>query len=493
MQARFRRVDPALLALVAEGFLSRLSFGFISFALPLYAYHLGLSLSEIGLLASLNPLVALLLKPAMGSLADRLGCKPMLVVAISFRSLVSLLLAFATVPWQLYATRSAHGLSTSLRDPSVNALLAEHAGQRAVASAFAWYQTAKSFAGSLGAALAGLLLGLTASRFSVVFFTAFVLSTLPIFAVVRFVSERRDGERDQAAPSAVSPQPLRAVPCADRPPPTLPFMGLGLLISSTAQMVTALLPVLATQYAGLTTSQAGSIYFISTASILTGPLFGWISDHVSRNLVMRIRSVANAVSSLVYLAAPNFPGFAVGVGLDGMGKAAFRPAWGALMAYVAGFDMRRRARTMGLISMGEDAGEAVGPILGGFLWNAYGVAILLSTRAALAVCTEIYTHAVTHSLKGHEPHRPDRLRLRSAFGLTGAGPQAASLALSGAASRERRPPSRRRAEQVTAIRPLPAITLLLALMLAFAVYRRLDLRIPVWRLTRNRRKRGSLH
>src|SRR6266513_3461748 len=96
-----RSTNLALLTIVAEGFLSRLSFGLISFALPLYAYHLGMKLSEIGILASINLVVALALKPAMGVLADRFGLKRSFAAATSLRSVVSLALAFVTAPWQL--------------------------------------------------------------------------------------------------------------------------------------------------------------------------------------------------------------------------------------------------------------------------------------------------------------------------------------------------------------------------------------------------------
>ena len=53
-----RRVNFSLIAIVGEGLLSRLSFGLISFSLPLYARHLGLSLTEVGVLAALNSAVA---------------------------------------------------------------------------------------------------------------------------------------------------------------------------------------------------------------------------------------------------------------------------------------------------------------------------------------------------------------------------------------------------------------------------------------------------
>jgi hypothetical protein len=52
-----KRINLPLLAIVGEGLFSRLSFGLIGFTLPLYARHLGLSLSQVGILAGLNSAV----------------------------------------------------------------------------------------------------------------------------------------------------------------------------------------------------------------------------------------------------------------------------------------------------------------------------------------------------------------------------------------------------------------------------------------------------
>jgi MFS family permease len=389
--------DPALAAIVAEGFFSRLSFGLISFALPLYAYQeLGLSLTAIGFLASLNLTVAIVLKPFMGTVADRVGMKPSFTVAIALRSVVSLLLVFATLPWQLFAIRGVHGVSIALRDPSTNVLIAEQGGTKAIASAFAWYQTAKSLAGTLGKASAGVLLALTASSFSTVFVVAFVLSALPVVVVARFVREPKPHE---GAAAEAARQAEEARGAATPTPRMLPFAGVGFLISGTAYMLANLFPILAVEYAGLSTAQAGLVYLIAPIAILTGPVFGWLSDNVSRKLVLSVRSVANVSSSVIYLVAPNLAGVAVAKAVDDLGKAAFRPAWGALMAHVAGFDRRRRARTMGSMSAGEDAGEVAGPILAGFLWSTWGVPVLLAVRIVLAVVTEIYTLALTASLR----------------------------------------------------------------------------------------------
>jgi MFS family permease len=393
-----RSTDLALIAIVAEGFLSRLSFGVISFALPLYAYHVGMKLSEIGILSSINLIVALALKPAMGVVADRFGLKRSFAAATGLRSVVSLALGFVSAPWQLLTVRSVYGVSQSLRDPALNALLAEHGGQKRIAAAFGWYSTAKSVGGSLGSAVAGILLGLTASNYPLVFGVAFVLSILPVLIVGCFVQE-----------SSASSEPARPLEQSAgdgrlRDAPTtwtaiVSYIALGTLISGTAQMLRGLLPILATQYAGLSEAETGVIYTVSTLAVLVaGPLFGWLSDNVSQQLVLMVRGVANTLSSILFVAFPNLAGIALGKAVDDVGKAAFKPAWGALMADVSNLDRKRRARTIGFMCMGEDAGEIGGPIVAGFIWSIWGVPVVLGVRILLALITEIYATVLISSV-----------------------------------------------------------------------------------------------
>jgi MFS family permease len=378
------RLSPALLAIVAEGLLSRLSFGVIGFALPLFGRQFGLTLGEVGFLVGLNSFVCILLKPAMGWAADRFGVRRAFIAAVALRSGISLLLVFASTPWQLFGIRVVHGLAMALRDPAAGVLLAEQGGDKKVASAFAWYQSAKSVGGSLGKGLAGLLLAALAGSYPAVFGVACALSALPLLVVVRYVKEPPRHAPLHAVPSApAAPRPRRLG--------VMRYTVLGFLVAGTAEMLTQLFPVLATEYAHLSTAQAGVIVTLSSvASVAAGPAFGWLSDHVSRRLVLGLRGVANVVSSGLYLVFPSFAGIFVAKGVDDLGKAAFRPAWGALMAHVAGQDRRNRARTMSLLGMGEDAGEALGPALAGLVWSAFGISAVVGVRIALAAASELY-------------------------------------------------------------------------------------------------------
>jgi MFS family permease len=261
-------------------------------------------------------------------------------------------------------------------------------------------------AGSVGKAATGVVLALTAYDYSQVFFSAFILSALPLYVVARYVKEpsrAEDAKSNDAAQDETRGRPEDNEPAPARPRPPVSvraFAILGFLIAGTANMLHNLFPVVAIEYAGLTAAETGLIYTLAIpVVIVSGPAFGWISDHLSRKLVLMVRGIANVFSSIIYLAFPTFAGLASGKVIDDMGKAAFRPAWGALMTYVSGFDRSRRARTMGYLSFGEGVGEIIGPVLAGLLWNMWGLAAVVIARVVLALASELYAIGLIRSLE----------------------------------------------------------------------------------------------
>ncbi|MDO5051860.1 MAG: MFS transporter [Pseudoclavibacter sp.] len=380
------REDPRpMRVVVAEGFLSRLSFGLISFALPLYAHRLGMSLSLIGVLLASNTAVAMLLKPIMGMLVDRIGVRVSYIVAVGLRTCVVLALVFAVDPVQLFLARGLHGVSIALRDPSSSTVLAALGGKRAVARRFAWYQTAKTVAGSLGGFGAGLLLTLLSGDYAVVFLVSTVLSGLPMLLVLAGLrGEQVEGLRmPRRAKRSPMPTALKRA--------LLPYAVLGASMNGTAYLMANLLPVLAVSHMGLTEAAASSLYAFTAAVSLSGPLWGWLADRVSLRLVLGVRAVGNVVSSLIWLCFPVYPGLVAGKAADDIGKAAFRPAWGAVMAGVSALDPPRRAQTLAVMSTAEDLGELGAPILAGIVWSSLGLPVLLAARAGAGLAVELYS------------------------------------------------------------------------------------------------------
>jgi len=377
------RLASPLGAVVVEGFLSRLAFGIVSFALPLYAHAMGLSLAVIGLLLSTSLAAAVALKPVTGWVVDRCGVRAAYVTAVVLRSVVLLLLALTAAPWHLFAVRALRGVAIALRDPAAATVLTGLGGRKAVAQRFAWYQTAKTVAGSGGRFAAGALLTLTLGSYGAVFAVAAVLSAVPLGLVLWRLRGPALATLRLPPHQTLEPTPgLRRI--------VLPYAGLGFLATGTAYLMANLLPVLAVDYIGLSPAAAGSLYAITAVVALSGPVWGWFADHVSHRLVLSVRGAGNVLSSVLWLAWPTYAGLVAGKVADDVGKAAFRPAWGAVMARVADADPRRRARIVSWLGASEDLGEVAGPVVAGLIWSVWGLPAVLVLRALLGVATEAY-------------------------------------------------------------------------------------------------------
>ncbi|MGI9022981.1 MAG: MFS transporter [Acidimicrobiales bacterium] len=137
-------------------------------------------------------------------------------------------------------------------------------------------------------------------------------------------------------------------------------------------------------------------------------VWGRLADRGNPRFVLSARSVANVGSSVLFLVAPNLAGVMAGKALDDAGKAAFRPAWGSLMAEAANHDRRRRARIMAWLGVGEDAGEMAGPLIAALVWSAWGVPAVLVLRIVAAAVAEVVTIRVTGHAAGGLPREVSR-------------------------------------------------------------------------------------
>jgi len=382
-----------LLVLMSEGFLSRLGAGIIAFALPLYGRQLGMSLTEISVLISLNLIVGMLLKPMLGPLVDKFGHRLSAVTALAARSALFLLFGLAGTAMHLAILQALRGVTKCVRDPAIYAILATFGGKKRIARTFAWYQAAKGSAGSLGHAVAGFLLTLTAGSYGWVFAVSAAIALLPCFILPVFMAKYRPPNQPSAEPK---PIPQVTTPRAKPKKPLrldlAPFVGFGFIVSASSRMLRRMMPLLLVEYVGLVEAEAGMLYVLAAAiTILATPVFGWLYDRVSPRLVLKTRSALNVASSLIYIFTPTFAGFATGKTLDKSGTAAFRPAWGALMAEASARKPKRRAGRIAVMSAGEDAGTVCGPILAGILWSTFGPVPMLAARLALSLAAEVYT------------------------------------------------------------------------------------------------------
>jgi len=386
--ARLRSGDRTVQAVVLEGFLNRLGFGIVTFALPLYALQLGLSLTEIGIVVAAKAFVQPAVKPLMGMLIDRVGARRGYLIAVSFRFAGALVLPFASTMGALIAVRMLQGAASAAQDPAAITVIAKRGDGTRLGRRFATTMSARDVGRVSAGLIGGLLIAATGS-FLVLWIAVAVIAALPILVVWRWVHDVPDAPQETTEP-AVAASGAATADRVFRDRRLRLVAGLGLLAGTTAHMTNALFQVYASEVAGLSAAQIGLITSLSIGVLLAvGPPSGWIADRYGSGALSSARGVANAGSSLLYLFFPVFGGMLAGRLVDDTGKAAFRPTWGALVGAAARKAGPRGGRVAATLDAALSLGEAIGPLLAAVLWDTFGFAVFLGVRAALGIATEL--------------------------------------------------------------------------------------------------------
>ena len=408
---RERRETRLVTAVVAEGFVNRLGFGIVTFALPLYALELGMGIAEIGLLVSAKALLQPAVKPLVGRAVDRYGTRRAYLASVGFRFLAAVALLLSTTPAALFGVRLLQGLASAAGDPVSISVLAKGRSDR-VSRRFSHVYAARDV-GKVSAGLVGGLVLAATGSFPALWVVVVVLAAVPLVVVWSFVHElperpeEREVEADTAPPAGILRNPrLRTIAM------------LGLFGGLTATMTHALFQVYAAEVAGLDNGQIGLVYSVAVGALLVvGPLAGWVGDRYGHGPLASVRGVSNVVSSVLLLVFPTFAGVLLGRLVDESGKAAFRPTWGALLAQAARRARSRGGRTAGGLDAWLSLGEALGPLVAGLIWDAAGVVWFLVVRAALGVGTELVLGRRLRALLREPAPAPAPVRLPSGAGV----------------------------------------------------------------------------
>jgi len=425
--------EPTVRAVVVEGFFTRLGFGMVTFALPLYGLSIGMNVAEVGILAGARAVVEPVVKPLAGRFVDRYGIRRGYLGAVSIRLIGSLLLFSATTPAALFGVRFLQGAASAARDPASISLIARQSKLR-LGRAFSATIGARDLGNVLAGVLAGGILAATGGSFQVLWAVVVALAVVPVVTVHRWVA--RDDVRPPAGgpvvvsvaePDLASLAAPEGAPAPQEPPTPgaerhrLRLIGgLGLFAGLTAHMTHGLFQVYATEVGGLAPGQVGLIYSLSVVTLLaTGPAFGWAADRFGTGPLIPVRGLANVLSSTLYLVAPSFAGILAARFVDDTGKAAFRPTWGTLMASVVRSPGPRRGRKVANVDALLSVGEALGPVLAGFLWNWRGVAAMFAVRALLGVATELFIGRRLRRLPEEAPAEEGTAARPSPAGSTG--------------------------------------------------------------------------
>jgi len=347
-------------ALLRSILLGSLAIAVLNFLLPIYSKQLGASATEIGGLFSVFFMVTMLARPVVGWGLDRLGRKPFLVVALLVYALSLALFAFANDLPLLYAARLVQGLGSSLLwipAYTIATELSETSRGRAVGLV-----DASSAQGGMIGALVGLALFFSVSLGTgwKLLFAAYSLAALSAALLAfRTIPETRPSAQLSTDGQVIAVGPL------------LRLMLIVFTTGASTAMVSPLVLVflqdrftMDLRYLAMAYIPAGLAY-----SFLP-PGFGRLSDRFDRPRMIAVGLTSAAVVSLLIPIAPGILWLAVLWVLEAAGFSLASPAQEALVADLTGSQVRGQG--YGFYTFASSMGATLGPLLGGWLYDAAG-------------------------------------------------------------------------------------------------------------------------
>ncbi|TYB42086.1 MFS transporter [Actinomadura chibensis] len=335
------------------------------------------SLLVLGGLLALYDGAEVLLKPLFGTLADRIGARPVLVGGLVAFAAASAVYVAADEPGWLWAARLGQGAAASAFSPSASALVARLNPAAKHGRAFGGYGFYKSIGYTLGPLLGGVLVWAGGLRL--------------LFAVLAALGAAVAGWAVLAVP-AVPPLPRArqtVVDLARRLADPAFLAPTAALAAATAALSAGVgfLPV-SGRAAGLGTVVTGAaVSVLALCAALVQPRAGRAFD--DGRLTARSGVTAGLLATAAGLGCAALPGLAgllAAAALIGAGTGLITPLGFAALA--AATPRERLGQTMGAAELGRELGDAGGPLLvaavaaaAALPWGFAALAVVLAAAA----------------------------------------------------------------------------------------------------------------
>ncbi len=345
--------------------------------LPILAQTLGADLQTIGLIAAASTVTGIVTSFWAGSLSDRYGRRPMLILSGIVFFTAPILYLLVHTPLDLALVRVYHGLATAVFGPVAMAYVTDLAPVRR-GERLGYFSSFQLAGRSVAPLAGGAILAIGAWQW--VYMICAVAGALTLAGMVLLPEPDQRGRKgEEGEPAPVSEiqgggSAFRTV-IGDR----------TILITSLAEAsgffafgaIEVFLPLYALS-AGIDTVMIGLLFLVQVGvRTLTRPLFGKVSDQRGRKTQITTGLLLTAVTAALFPYTTAWPVLLCLSALFGMGFSVASAATSAFVADLA--PSHGRGTALGLMSTIMDIGQAAGPVLMG------GLLALFSYRAGFGV------------------------------------------------------------------------------------------------------------
>lgn len=356
-----------------------LGFGMVVPVFPFYIERMGAGGSAFGLLVAIAALTELVFGPVWGSLSDRTGRKPVLMIGLFGYALSMVLFGLSTQLWMLFASRALSGVLSSATVAPAMAYIGDSTPQSERGGGMGTLGAAGGLGIILGPALGGWLAG---DSLSMPFFIGAGIAMVALLLVALLLPEslprvsRNPGRR-------VGLLSLRELRHVIRSP-----IGVLLLLAFLATVGTTNFESIFSLYAvkalDYGPERIGAILTVVgiVALIGRGVLTGLLTRRWGEPIVIQSALLACAFTFVLLLLAKSFVAVLLTAGLFILITSFLRPAIHSLTSQRATVG---QGAAMGLSNSFVSLGRVVGPIWAGAVFDVHPSYPYLSGAVILLV------------------------------------------------------------------------------------------------------------
>jgi DHA1 family multidrug resistance protein-like MFS transporter len=189
-----------------------LGFGLVIPIMPFYIENLEAGGTELGLLVASYAVMRLIFGPIWGSISDRIGRKPVLMIGMLGYAITMFWFGLATQLWMLFVARSLSGILSSATSPTTMAYISDSTTEQDRGRGMGILGAAVGLGTVIGPGLGGWLAGdtLTQAALSTPFFIAGGMSLLALLLIGLLLPESLSEQAKEQARS-ISQENSRAL------------------------------------------------------------------------------------------------------------------------------------------------------------------------------------------------------------------------------------------------------------------------------------------
>lgn len=339
--------------------LMSLSIGVMSFFLPIYSKLLDMNALEIASLFSILSFTLIIIRPFVGKLIDKVGKKPVLMIAMLSYSISYLIFSIATTPLLLYIGRTIQGIASALMWISVYAIVSDTHNLNSISAGFGKVSSAKSTGNIYGCILAFLILcKVPFFKGWKILFIIFALAAL--FALFKVITTFKENKNVYVN---------KKINIKNYSSSTIKLLVIVFISSLSSSMVSPIIIVylqdkITTDISGLALTFFPALIVGSVLSVKIGR----ISDKLGKNKSMIIGILIGAITIIILPNLKSLPIFAVIWTISAIGGILYDLA--EIGLYTQLNTDNDDGEGFGIYTLVSEFGIMIGPLIGGFLYEA---------------------------------------------------------------------------------------------------------------------------